>query len=138
MDTGFVLVVDKKFGFSVRNQRNLSYFSGFRWFLTGNDENFYSSTSAKRPLAVISLCINEECVPFDTPLGVTKVITVPLAFKTENEFCPNPIKYHRFGRKTNEFCPNVYKKHRFGQKLILMRVELFGIFMSEKHISHKS
>ena len=117
----FVLVADKKDSFYVKNQRNLSFFSGFRWFLTGNDENLYSSTSAKRPLAVISLCINEECVPFDTPLGVTKVITVPLAFKTENEFCPN-----------------VYKKHRFGQKLILMRVELFGIFMSEKHISHKS
>jgi hypothetical protein len=34
MDIGFVLVVDKKFGFSVINQRNLSCFSGFRWFLT--------------------------------------------------------------------------------------------------------
>ena len=29
--------------------------------------------------------------------------------KTENDFCPNPIKKHRFGQKTNEFCPNVYK-----------------------------
>ena len=105
----FMSIVDKKFGFSVRNQRNLSFFSTFRWFLAENDENLYSSTSAKRPLAVISLCINEECVPFDTPLGVTKVITVPLAFKTENEFCPNPIKNHRFGQKRNSFCPNVYK-----------------------------
>lgn len=97
MDIGFVLVVDKKFGFSVKNQRNLSFFPTFRWFLTGNDENLYSSTSAKRPLVFISLCIDEECVPFDTPLGVTKVITVPLAFKTGNDFCPNPIKNHRFG-----------------------------------------
>ena len=81
-----MLISDKKIGLYGKNQRNLSFFSTFRWFLTGNDENLYSSTSAKRPLAVISLCINEECVPFDTPLGVTKVITVPLAFKTENKF----------------------------------------------------
>lgn len=99
--------------------------------MTGNDENLYSSTSAKRPLAVISLCINEECVPFDTPLGVTKVITVPLVFKTENEFCPNPIKYHRFGRKTNSFCPNVYKNTWIWTKIYINGVDLFEIFMSE-------
>lgn len=29
----FVLVADKKFVFPVKNQRNLSFFSGFRWFL---------------------------------------------------------------------------------------------------------
>ncbi len=29
-----MLVADKKFGFSVRNQRNLSFFSGFRGVLT--------------------------------------------------------------------------------------------------------
>jgi len=39
---GFVLVADKKFGFSVRNQRNLSFFSTFRWFLTGNAGYFFS------------------------------------------------------------------------------------------------
>ena len=35
MDIGFVLVADKKFGLYGKNQRNLSCFSGFRWFLTG-------------------------------------------------------------------------------------------------------
>jgi len=52
MDIGFVLVVDKKFGFSVRNQRNLSCFSGFRWFLTGNAGYFFSQ-SAGGPLHCI-------------------------------------------------------------------------------------
>ena len=35
MDIGFMLVSDKKFGFYAKNQRNLSFFSTFRWFLTG-------------------------------------------------------------------------------------------------------
>jgi len=30
-----MLVADKKFGLYGKNQRNLSYFSGFRWFMTG-------------------------------------------------------------------------------------------------------
>ncbi len=34
MDIGFMLVSDKKFGFYAKNQRNLSFFSTFRWFLT--------------------------------------------------------------------------------------------------------
>ena len=38
----------------------------------------YSSTSAKRSLTVISLCTNEERIPFDNPIGVTKVMTTPL------------------------------------------------------------
>ena len=33
----FVSVSDKKDSFYVRNQRNLSFFSGFRWFLTENE-----------------------------------------------------------------------------------------------------
>jgi hypothetical protein len=31
----------------------------------------------------------------------------------------------------NDFCPNLTKNHRFGQKSILMKVELFEIFLSE-------
>ena len=43
MDIGFVLVADKKFGFSVRNQRNLSFFSGFRWFMTELSGKIYQN-----------------------------------------------------------------------------------------------
>ena len=35
MDIGFVSMADKKSGFYAKYQRNLSCFSGFRWFLTG-------------------------------------------------------------------------------------------------------
>jgi hypothetical protein len=44
MDIGFGLVADKKFGFSVRNQRNLSFFSGFRWFMTELSGEIYPKT----------------------------------------------------------------------------------------------
>lgn len=52
MDIGFVLVADKKFGLYGKNQRNLSCFSGFRWFLTGNAGYFFSQ-SAGGPLHCI-------------------------------------------------------------------------------------
>ena len=40
MDIGFVLVADKKFGFSVRNQRNLSFFFGISLVSDGKNVLF--------------------------------------------------------------------------------------------------
>jgi hypothetical protein len=43
MDIGFMLVSDKKFGFYAKNQRNLSFFSTFRWFLTELSGEIYQN-----------------------------------------------------------------------------------------------